>query len=105
MTVGDPMDASTRLGAIVSEEQLDRVMAYVDAGRDEGARLVAGGERTSVNGTGHFVTATGFAGAAAAFFAAGLGAAFGAALVGDFAAVRGLAAGVRVAIEGLLVLM
>lgn len=61
MTVGDPMDASTRLGAIVSEEQLDRVMAYVDAGRDEGARLVAGGERTSVNGTGNFVTATVFA--------------------------------------------
>jgi len=61
MTVGDPMDADTRLGAIVSEDQLDRVIGYVEAGKAEGARLVAGGERTSVNGKGNFVTATVFA--------------------------------------------
>jgi acyl-CoA reductase-like NAD-dependent aldehyde dehydrogenase len=61
MTVGDPMDANTRLGAIVSEEQLDRVMGYVEAGKNEGARLVAGGERTTVDGKGNFVTATVFA--------------------------------------------
>ena len=61
MTVGDPMDGNTRLGAIVSEEQLERVLGYVEAGKREGARLVAGGERTSVNGKGNFVTATVFA--------------------------------------------
>jgi acyl-CoA reductase-like NAD-dependent aldehyde dehydrogenase len=61
MTVGDPMDAATRLGAIVSEEQLDRVMGYVEAGRSEGARLVTGGERTTVDGKGNFMTATVFA--------------------------------------------
>jgi acyl-CoA reductase-like NAD-dependent aldehyde dehydrogenase len=61
MTVGDPMDADTRLGAIVSEEQLDRVMHYVEAGKSEGARLVSGGERTTVDGKGNFVTATVFA--------------------------------------------
>jgi aldehyde dehydrogenase (NAD+) len=61
MTVGDPMESTTRLGAIVSEEQLDRVMGYVKAGRNDGARLVAGGERTTVNGKGNFVTATVFA--------------------------------------------
>lgn len=61
MTVGDPMDENTRLGAIVSEEQLDRVMSYVEAGKSEGARLVSGGERTDVNGKGNFVTATVFA--------------------------------------------
>lgn len=60
-TVGDPMDAGTRLGAIVSEEQLERVLGYVEAGRKDGARLVAGGERTSVDGKGNFVTATVFA--------------------------------------------
>ncbi|WP_405285414.1 aldehyde dehydrogenase family protein [Gaopeijia maritima] len=60
-TVGDPMDAGTRLGAIVSEEQLERVLGYVEAGRSDGARLVAGGERTSVDGKGNFVTATVFA--------------------------------------------
>lgn len=61
MTVGDPMDANTRLGAIVSEEQLARVLGYIEAGRSDGARLVAGGEQTTVNGKGNFVTATVFA--------------------------------------------
>lgn len=61
MTVGDPMDSNTRLGAIVSEEQLERIMGYVAAGKSEGARLVTGGERTTVNGKGNFVTATVFA--------------------------------------------
>ena len=61
MTVGDPMDKGTRLGAIVSEAQLDRVMGYVEAGKREGARLVTGGERVRVDGRGNFVTATVFA--------------------------------------------
>lgn len=61
MTVGDPMESGTRLGAIVSEAQLERVLGYIDAGREEGARLVAGGERRSVNGGGYFVDATVFA--------------------------------------------
>jgi acyl-CoA reductase-like NAD-dependent aldehyde dehydrogenase len=61
MTVGDPMESTTRLGAIVSEEQLERVLGYVEAGKAEGARLVTGGERTDVNGKGNFVTAAVFA--------------------------------------------
>ena len=60
-TVGDPMDSNTRLGAIVSEEQVERVMSYVQSGKEQGARLVMGGERTTVNGKGNFVTATVFA--------------------------------------------
>jgi len=59
-TPGDPMEGG-RLGAIVSEEQLERVLSYVEAGKSEGARLVAGGERTHVDGKGNFVTATVFA--------------------------------------------
>jgi len=61
MTVGDPMQKSTRLGAIVSAEQLERVMGYVESGKAEGARLVTGGERATVNGKGNFVKATVFA--------------------------------------------
>jgi acyl-CoA reductase-like NAD-dependent aldehyde dehydrogenase len=61
MTIGDPMEKSTRIGAIVSEAQLDRVMEYVDAGKAEGARLLTGGERSTVDGKGNFVTATVFA--------------------------------------------
>lgn len=60
-TIGDPMDGSTRLGAIVSEAQLERVLGYVQAGKDEGARLVTGGERGYVDGKGNFVEATVFA--------------------------------------------
>ena len=44
-TVGDPMAPTTRLGAIVSEAQLDRVMGYIEAGKRDGATLVAGGDR------------------------------------------------------------
>jgi len=59
--VGDPMDPRTRLGAIVSERQLARVMDYIETGRREGARLVTGGERATLGGRGNFVTATVFA--------------------------------------------
>lgn len=61
LTVGDPMAPTTRLGAIVTEEHLQRIMGYIGAGRSEGARLVAGGERVTVDGRGNFVTATVFA--------------------------------------------
>ncbi len=61
MAIGDPMSRDTRLGAIVSEEQLERVLGYVEAGKADGARLVAGGERAHVDGRGNFVTATVFA--------------------------------------------
>ncbi|MDT8342076.1 MAG: aldehyde dehydrogenase family protein [Longimicrobiales bacterium] len=60
-TVGDPMDKGTRLGAIVSEAQLERVVGYIEKGKAEGARLVCGGERVTVDGRGNFVTATVFA--------------------------------------------
>ena len=59
-TVGDPMAPATRLGAIVSEEQMDRVTGYIEAGRGAGAKVVAGGDRVKVNGRGYFVNATVF---------------------------------------------
>ncbi len=60
-TVGDPMEKGTRLGAIVSQEQLDRVLDYIRVGKEEGARLASGGERQTVDGRGYFVDATVFA--------------------------------------------
>ncbi|HZR84395.1 MAG TPA: aldehyde dehydrogenase family protein [Candidatus Binatia bacterium] len=41
--VGDPLDPSTQLGPLVSEEQLDRVKRYVEIGKQEGARVLCGG--------------------------------------------------------------
>jgi len=60
MTVGDPTDSKTRIGALVSAEQRDRVLGYIDAGREDGAKLVAGGNRAEVDGKGYFVEATVF---------------------------------------------
>jgi acyl-CoA reductase-like NAD-dependent aldehyde dehydrogenase len=60
---GDPLDPKTRLGAIVSEQQLNTVMGYIDAGKKEGAALVAGGNRVSVDGSkGYFLEPTIFDG-------------------------------------------
>jgi betaine-aldehyde dehydrogenase len=43
LVVGDPADERTQIGSLVSEDHRARVQAYVDEGRDEGARLVMGG--------------------------------------------------------------
>ena len=59
--VGDPMHPKTRLGALVREGQMNRVLDYIGKGKGEGAKLVAGGERQPVNGKGYFVQATVFA--------------------------------------------
>ncbi len=57
--VGDPMDPKTRLGAIVSEQQMKTVLGYIDAGKSEGAQLVAGGNRINVDGgKGFFIEPT-----------------------------------------------
>jgi acyl-CoA reductase-like NAD-dependent aldehyde dehydrogenase len=43
-TVGDPLEADTRLGPLVSEAQRERVRGYIRKGVEEGAKLVAGGD-------------------------------------------------------------
>ena len=62
MAPGDPLDPKTRLGALVSEKQRDTVARYVETGKKEGAKLVAGGNRASVGGKGAFFEATVFDG-------------------------------------------
>jgi acyl-CoA reductase-like NAD-dependent aldehyde dehydrogenase len=63
LKVGDPMDKATRMGPVVSAQQLETVLGYVDAGRREGATLAAGGERARVgDGRGYFVQPTVFTG-------------------------------------------
>src|SRR5690606_25997125 len=49
MQPGDPLDPKTRLGPLISQEQLDRVLGYIEKGRSEGAKLVTGGERAEWN--------------------------------------------------------
>ena len=42
---GDPFDPATTSAPIISKRQLDRVLGYIDIGRNEGARLLFGGDR------------------------------------------------------------
>ena len=59
MRPADPLDPKTRLGAIVSQEQMQSVLGYIEAGKKEGAKLVAGGNRVSVEGgKGFFIEPT-----------------------------------------------
>lgn len=59
--VGDPADPATELGALISREHYERVMSYVESGRAEGARLVAGGGRPAHLPVGNYLAATVFA--------------------------------------------
>src|SRR5206468_3322107 len=59
--VGDPFDESTKLGPLVSDVQRERVLGYIRKGKQEGAKLVAGGdEPPEGSGKGYFVRPTVF---------------------------------------------
>ncbi len=58
-TVGDPFDPKTEQGPQVDQTQFDKVMGYIESGRQEGAKLVCGGDR--VGNRGYFVAPTVFA--------------------------------------------
>ncbi|MCP3822614.1 aldehyde dehydrogenase family protein [Streptomyces sp. A3M-1-3] len=60
MTVGDPAAQGTVVGPVISAAHRDRVESYVELGRKEGARLVAGGERPAYD-KGFYVAPTLFA--------------------------------------------
>ena len=54
--IGDPFDAKSSAGAIISKAQFEKVLAYIKSGKDEGAELVSGGERVGTKG--YFVRPT-----------------------------------------------
>ncbi len=55
---GPGLDPKTQMGPLVSEEQRQRVLSYIDSGKKDGAKLLAGGE--AVSGAGYFVKPTVF---------------------------------------------
>src|SRR5262249_34295294 len=61
MAVGHPPEPSTEIGPMVSARQRDRVLSYINLGKDGGARLVAGGSVPSDQPRGWFVSPTVFA--------------------------------------------
>ncbi len=60
LRVGDPLDPATQVGALVSEQHLQKVLSYIERGRAEGARLVMGGNRVTTRALarGYFVAPT-----------------------------------------------
>ena len=58
---GDPLDPTTMIGAQASSEQLEKILSYLDIGRQEGAQVLTGGERASLSGDlagGYYVKPT-----------------------------------------------
>ena len=59
-TVGDPLDPATRVGPMIERAHLEKVVGYIEAGRGDGAHVIAGGDRPNVHTGGHFVNPTVF---------------------------------------------
>jgi len=63
--VGDPLDPETQMGAQASEDQLHKIMGYIDVGKQEGAKCMTGGKRPDLGKEfeqGYFVKPTVFVG-------------------------------------------
>jgi aldehyde dehydrogenase len=62
---GNPLDKATMIGAQASNEQLEKILSYLDLGRQEGAQCLAGGERNLLEGDlagGYYIKPTVFKG-------------------------------------------
>lgn len=61
LVVGDPLEEKTRVGALVSEAHLKKVLAYIALAQEEGGKIVTGGKRVNLSGrcsSGYFVEPT-----------------------------------------------
>lgn len=62
---GNPLDTETTMGAQASNDQLEKILSYIDIGRQEGAKVLTGGERNTLEGDlagGYYVVPTVFEG-------------------------------------------
>lgn len=59
---GPGIDPFSQIGPLISEKHMHRVLSYIDRGREEGAKLVTGGENNKDAGPGYFVQPTVFIG-------------------------------------------
>jgi aminomuconate-semialdehyde/2-hydroxymuconate-6-semialdehyde dehydrogenase len=61
LTVGDPLEEGTRIGALVSEAHMQKVLSYIALAKEEGGTVIAGGSRVQVKGRcaeGYFIAPT-----------------------------------------------
>ena len=57
-TPGNPLDKATVMGALVDKVQMDTVLRYIESGKNEGAKVLAGGEQTMRETGGFYVQPT-----------------------------------------------
>lgn len=50
LKIGDPLDENTKMGAVVSESHLEKVMSYIELAKQEGGEILVGGARESLEG-------------------------------------------------------
>ena len=65
VTQGSPLEASTMIGAQASSEQMEKILSYIKLGKEEGAELLIGGNRTILEGEhadGYYIEPTVFKG-------------------------------------------
>lgn len=62
IVIGDPLNPNTTFGPLATEKQCARVMRYIELGRESGAKLITGGEKTLVDSGGNFIEPTLFQG-------------------------------------------
>ena len=65
ITQGNPLDVTTMMGAQASNDQLEKILSYLDIGKKEGAKVLTGGERNVLEGDlaeGYYVQPTVFEG-------------------------------------------
>lgn len=61
MKVGDPSSEDTKLGAVVSEPHMEKILSYIDIAKQEGGRVLCGGERVRIGGdleNGYYIQPT-----------------------------------------------
>ncbi|MBN9754800.1 Aldehyde dehydrogenase [Pseudonocardia sp. Ae406_Ps2] len=62
---GNPLDTETMIGAQASNDQFEKILSYIDIGRQEGAKVLAGGEKAEMGGDlagGYYIKPTVFEG-------------------------------------------
>jgi aldehyde dehydrogenase (NAD+) len=59
--LGDPLDAKTQIGPIATKPEYDKIITYIESGKQSAARLTTGGGTRKINGKGLFIEPTLFA--------------------------------------------
>lgn len=61
LTIGDPLDPATSIGAVISQQHLEKILFYIDLAQSEGGKILCGGNQVKLSGRcadGYFIRPT-----------------------------------------------